>query len=334
MQAGSVSLIDDNNFLWYGTISIGTPPENFTVDLNTGGSDLFVASKNCDLSCSGHKEYDPSASFTSRDLGKNFTLVYDDGFESSTVSGELYTDVVTIAGLVAKNQKIGAVTYYSPGFQSNEFVPDGLMGLAFPSVSVYGGQSPVQNLISEHVLACPMFGIKLSHTGSELFLGGVNANLFQGKITWVPLSNAGYWEASFNEITVDGRSVLEDKNIDAIFDTGITWIVGDSERIKQFYAALEPFGAKHAPEYGNGIYTIPCNFSTPISVFVGDKEIKISPDTFNLGPVFKGSDACMGGAVSDDALTGKFWVLGVVFLENTYTVWDVGNERIGFADLV
>jgi hypothetical protein len=30
----------------------------------------------------------------------------------------------------------------------------------------------------------------------------------------------------------------------------------------------------------------------------------------------------------------EFWVLGVVFLENTYTAWDVGNERIGFADLV
>jgi hypothetical protein len=49
--------------------------------------------------------------------------------------------------------------------------------------------------------------------------------------------------------------VLEDKNIEAIFDTGIAWIVGDSNRIKQFYAALEPFGAKHAPEYGPGIYT-------------------------------------------------------------------------------
>jgi hypothetical protein len=54
---------------------------------------------------------------------------------------------------------------------------------------------------------------------------------------------------------VDGRSVLEDKNIDAIFDTGITWIVGDSDRIEQFYAALEPYGAQHAPEYGDGIYT-------------------------------------------------------------------------------
>jgi cathepsin D len=120
-RTGRVPLTDDNNFLWYGTISIGTPPKNFTgkislspvqnwssdrvsysVDINTGGTDLFVASKNCNSSCSGHKEYDPSASFTSRDLGKNFTLVYDDGFENSTVSGELYTDVVTIGGLVVR----------------------------------------------------------------------------------------------------------------------------------------------------------------------------------------------------------------------------------------
>jgi cathepsin D len=121
MRTGRVPLIDDNNFLWYGTISIGTPPKNFTgktllsavqnwpfdpasysVDLNTGGSDLFLASKSCNSSCSGHKEYDPSASFTSRDLGKNFTLVYEDGFESSIVNGEEYTDVVTIAGLAVR----------------------------------------------------------------------------------------------------------------------------------------------------------------------------------------------------------------------------------------
>jgi cathepsin D len=119
-RAGSVPLIDDN-FSWYGTISIGTPPKNFTgktllspvqnrssdpvsysVDINTGGSDLFLASKNCNTSCSGHKQYDPSASFTSHDLGKNFTLEYFDGFGYSTVSGEQYTDVVNIAGLVVR----------------------------------------------------------------------------------------------------------------------------------------------------------------------------------------------------------------------------------------
>jgi cathepsin D len=69
------------------------------------------------------------------------------------------------------------------------FFPDGLMGLAFQSISVFGAQSPVQNLIAEGVLTCPMFGTKLSHTDSELFLGGVNPDLFQGEITWLPLSH-------------------------------------------------------------------------------------------------------------------------------------------------
>ena len=81
---------------------IGRLTLSYSVDINTGGSDLFLASKNCNSSCSGHKEYDPSASFTSRDLGKNFTLEYNDGFEISAVVGEEYTDVVTIAGLVVR----------------------------------------------------------------------------------------------------------------------------------------------------------------------------------------------------------------------------------------
>ena len=112
---GSVTLTDYDDDLWYGTISIGTPPKVFTsmtllspvqyrpsdpvshtVDFDTGSSDLFIPSTNCDSSCSGHTKYNTSASSTSHDLKKNFTLTYGDG---SNVSGEQYTDVVTISGL-------------------------------------------------------------------------------------------------------------------------------------------------------------------------------------------------------------------------------------------
>ena len=114
----------------------------------------------------------------------------------------------------------------------------------------------------------------------------------------------------------------------AIYDTGTTQIVGDPASIESFYEPLILFyGAESAPQYGDGIYTstsaslvlllirpqyflsitVPCDFNTPISMYVGEnslKEIKISPETFNLGPVEPGSDVCYGGAASDDSLTG------------------------------
>ena len=117
-DTGSVPLINDNAELWYGTLSIGTPAKDFTgvtlifpiqnwpsdlvsytVDFDTGSSDLFVPSVNCSESCSGHNTYNPAVSSTSRDLGKTFSLTYADG---STVSGEQYSDDVTIAGLVVR----------------------------------------------------------------------------------------------------------------------------------------------------------------------------------------------------------------------------------------
>ncbi len=62
---------------------------------DTGSSDLFLPASNCDSTYSGHTLYDPSASSTSSDVGQTFQFQYGDG---STVSGEQYTDTVTLAG--------------------------------------------------------------------------------------------------------------------------------------------------------------------------------------------------------------------------------------------
>jgi len=112
---GSEPLTDDKEQLWYGAISVGTPPVDFTgtmflahggqshcltieytVAFDTGSSDLFLPSVNCSSGCEGHTTYDPSASSTSQDLGKPFELSLGDG---SSASGDLYSDVVQIAGL-------------------------------------------------------------------------------------------------------------------------------------------------------------------------------------------------------------------------------------------
>ena len=128
-NTGSDPLTDFYSALWYGTISIGPPAEVFTgenlfspvqswpsdpvsyaVDFDTGSSDLFVPSTKCDSSCSGHKAYDPSASYTSHDLGKTFALQYGDG---STVGGKQYSDEVAIAGLVVRRDTFSFLSLQS-----------------------------------------------------------------------------------------------------------------------------------------------------------------------------------------------------------------------------
>jgi cathepsin D len=71
----------------------------YTVDFDTGSSDLFVPSNNCGSTCSGHDAYDPSESSTSQDLNKTFAIGYGSG---ATVSGEQYSDNVIIAGLAVR----------------------------------------------------------------------------------------------------------------------------------------------------------------------------------------------------------------------------------------
>ena len=223
-DTGAVSLIDDNAQLWYGTIFVGTPPVSFTgtllshygqsplpdswhdaVDFDTGSSDLFLPSSKCGESCSGHKIYVPTASSTAQDLGQTFSLAFGDG---SSVLGDKYTDVVNIAGLTvcrnafllvslaltwgtkANMQTLGAGSLYSSGLESSRYPADGLMGMGFQSISVYGAPPPFQTLISQGVVTSPVFGFKFAASGSsELFLGGTNSALYTGGFTWVPLIN-------------------------------------------------------------------------------------------------------------------------------------------------
>jgi Eukaryotic aspartyl protease len=51
--------------------------------------------------------YDPSKSHTAKDVGQPFSILYGD---NSTVSGEQYTDTVTLAGFKVSLLGSGALT--------------------------------------------------------------------------------------------------------------------------------------------------------------------------------------------------------------------------------
>ncbi len=90
-KSGGVALTDqEEDLLWTGTIAIGTPPQKFKVDFDTGSSDLWIPSSKCSTCSPSHRAYQAGRSSTSKLENGTFSIHYAD---NSTSSGPIYTDI-------------------------------------------------------------------------------------------------------------------------------------------------------------------------------------------------------------------------------------------------
>lgn len=75
---------------WTGTVLIGTPPQSFTIDFDTGSADLWVPSSTCDTGpCEGHSKFDADSSSSYQQEYGSFSIVYGDG---SSAEGSVAQD--------------------------------------------------------------------------------------------------------------------------------------------------------------------------------------------------------------------------------------------------
>ncbi|RXM92410.1 Cathepsin E-A [Acipenser ruthenus] len=116
---------------YYGEISIGTPPQNFTVIFDTGSSNLWVPSGLCSgQACETHHRYHSSDSVTYQVDGRQFSIEYGTG----SLTGILGIDLVTVEGIAVSNQQFGeSVTEPGSTFVDANF--DGILGLGYPAIA-------------------------------------------------------------------------------------------------------------------------------------------------------------------------------------------------------
>ncbi|KAH7914886.1 aspartic peptidase domain-containing protein [Hygrophoropsis aurantiaca] len=319
---GSDPLFDYMDEYWYGNITIGTPPLTFSMDFDTGSSDLFIPGLDC-ATCGGFTMYNPNASSTSKELGKSVGLIYGD---QSSVIGLTYTDTVSIGGYTAKNQTIVAAQQYSTGFSNSTRVSDGLMGMAFGSLGQSTSSPLVQTLIAQKAIPEPLFAFKLAQSGSELRIGGVNSALYKGAFTYTNVTRAAFWQIDVGSVSANGTQILS--NVSAVVDSGTTVITGDTASVSKLYAAVGGVAL------GGGTYAYPCDATPDFAFQIGGKSITIAPEVLNGGyysDSIDGEAMCLGQITGGDDL--GLWILGDVFMKNTYTVFDLANQRVGFADL-
>lgn len=321
-DTGSIVINDYANSQYYGEIQLGTPGQSFEMIFDTGSSDLWVASSNCDDSCGRHAEYDSSASSTYIANGTVFNIEYGSG----PVSGYQSIDKLDFGGMIVEQQEFAEVTDASglgAAYKLGHF--DGILGLAFPILSVNQVTPAFYNLINQGDLDQEEFAFYLGNSFTdkgELMLGGVDSEYYTGDFSYVPLTAETYWQINMDGLSVSGESYAT--NAKAIVDSGTSILTGPSEEVAKIAEAV---GAK---PFISGEYLMACDYDAPSLVFtLNDIEYTLTPEDY----LIPDGDICLFGMMALDIPepTGPLWILGDVFMRKYYTVFDTKNSRVGFA---
>ncbi|XP_028587866.1 gastricsin-like [Podarcis muralis] len=314
---------------YYGEISIGTPPQNFLVLFDTGSSNLWVPSVYCQSqACTNHPLFNPSQSSTYSTNDQTFSLQYGTG----SLTGLFGYDTVTIQGISITNQEFG-LSETEPGTNFVYAQFDGILGLAYPAISSGGATTVMQGMLQQNLLDAPVFGFYLSgqegNQGGELALGGVDSSLYSGQIVWTPVTQEAYWQIAIESFYIGNQiSNWCSQGCQAIVDTGTSLLTAPQQ---VFGELMQYIGAE---QDSNGEYVVSCSNiqSMPTITFViGGSSFPLSPSAYVLQ---NNSGYCSIGIMPTylPSQNGQpLWILGDVFLRSYYSVYDLGNNQVGFA---
>lgn len=236
-------------------------------------------------------------------------------------------DVISVGDISPSGVQFGETTK-EPGlaFAFGRF--DGIFGLGYDTISVNRITPPFYKMVEQGLE--PVFSFWLntnggSDNGGEMVLGGTDKKHYKGKITWVPVTRKGYWEVSLDKVAFGGEEVELPKTGAAI-DTGSSLLVVPSElaeMINRFIGAKKGFG---------GQYTIECDQvpSLPeLTLTFGGQPFTLQGSDY----ILQVQNQCVSGFTGLDVPPplGPLWIIGDVFLRKYYSVYDLGNNRVGFA---
>jgi len=355
---------------YIGNVTVGSPQQTFQVILDTGSSNFWVPNKGCvgecdpicaidvicqficDACCTkstskwmkspGAKDvcdnkntFDETRSNTYQAITpqETWSIQYGTGAASGYwgVDTMAFGDTGTTQ-LVVPNTRIGQAMELAAFFEDQPI--DGILGLAFQSLSEPSTVAPpLINAISQGLLDLPIFTVWLAQKGFNdnvpngglYTYGGVDNVNCNPVIAYQALSSATYFQ--FRMASVSVGSYVGNTGWEVISDTGTSLIGGPTGVVQQMARAV---GAQQG---NDGYYYMSCNANPgPINIGIGSNTYQIQTVNYNLN--IGDSTQCLFAFFGFDGTgspNGPTWILGDPFIRQYCNVYDLGQQRIGFA---
>lgn len=311
-------------------IQVGSPPTTFEVLVDTGSSNLVVGARNI--------TYKPTK--TSVNTGESVFVSYGGG----SINGTEFLDEVTLGGITAVNQSIGA-SRVSTGF--DQF--DGILGLGPPDLTlgtlIDSPQTSIptlpETLAAQKKIASPLVALTVpiaaNPNGGSIDFGAPNPEKFVGDIKYSPVLRSGFpshfWGLS-QSITYGKKKVDIMNTTSGFVDSGTTLLLLPTPAYQAYAQATNA-------TFDNDIGLL--RIDNPKSLqslyfHIGDNTFEFTPNAqifphsflSEIGVNPNSTFLIIGDA--GPTITQQIgFINGFVFLQRFYSIFDLQNARIGFA---
>jgi hypothetical protein len=333
---------------YFINVTIGTPPQPFSLLLDTGSSDTWVPavdSWGCDDdACADYGAFDKNASSTYAIVpGEEgtFYIQYGDG---TYAAGDYITDVLDFSDGVS-------VSKLTLGLANDTDQVQGLMGIgmraneaSLQNEDPFSFPTVVEQLKDQgHIdrVAYSLYLDSYEDDKGSIIFGGIDSSRYTGELLALPLSTDQYgnyseFRIALTKISIhDGKSIrsLTPKgfSVPALLDSGTTSQYLPPSVTDEFYEGL---GATLAQD--SGYYYVPCAYRKSnvslIYTFGGNEGVNVSVPlaeviSEQLGDESAYSDGTPGCSLNFDTASddGSGVILGDSFLRSAYVVYDLEN---------
>eukprot|EP00929_Paragymnodinium_shiwhaense_P114408 TRINITY_DN82792_c0_g1_i1.p1 TRINITY_DN82792_c0_g1~~TRINITY_DN82792_c0_g1_i1.p1 ORF type:complete len:514 (-),score=118.70 TRINITY_DN82792_c0_g1_i1:43-1527(-) len=247
----------------YGKISIGVPPQEFDVAVDSGSSHLLVTSTKCrSAACFAHRAYAAEESATARHLapgGGEAVVSPTDPSEgqgelvalaiaSGSAEGSLAIDEVCLGGqpdACARTAFVEMTRMTHKPFAS--FPYDGILGVGLPGGSIDERFDFMGNLAKAGILKKNLISVWLQSSedneDSEIVFGDFDRQRAASGFVWIPVNKPeeGVWQAVAQDIVANGVSldICGTAGCNVAFDTGTAALAGPPAFVDSILSNIE-----------------------------------------------------------------------------------------------
>jgi hypothetical protein len=339
--------------VYYATMQIGTPPQQFNVVLDTGSGALILPAVGCVGCDPSVPKFNPKLSSTIVKVAANsasdcdnyfdpfasqckfalsyMTCVNSDPTEVCTESGPVWLDTFSVGGLSAQ-ATLGSITKQTPDYTIEDTI-DGLMGLA--GHTSFGKPIPISALAQTGAIA-DVFALCWSNkTHGRFMLGGASPGTYRAsQLQWLPLS--GEYTVNMNGLTVGGVAIPF-MTQDVVLDSGTNILLLDSTTYSAFQSQLTLCSnCVHVNSLFNGAchnFTASQVAAYPTLQLILDAGVVLTmaPSSYLVSHTLHGGALCL--AVSSSGSQGPIIVGDTTMWGYTF-IFDRANAQVGIAPVI